>query len=233
MKNESGRKILGKAEMAREEGDFIKALNYVNEAMVKCSQENDFLGFSEVLTSCFLTLRHLSEEYGDQNFMIIAKHYAMAGVEIAETSGDPKALAIPFARLAQANATLNNWSEAVELFRKAISNMKEHAPEYHDRPAVVADMLSQLSQAEYMAGDKSAKDRLDQAINELNNSEEIRYNKDVWLSGAYMRGAEMLWEEDPESSKKYLREAKKIIDANPELKLRSVQLQKLSERLGA
>ena len=52
-------------------------------------------------------------------------------------------------------------------------------------------------------------------------------SKNTWVSGNYMSLAEMLREDNPEEARQYLQKAKEIIDANPTLKLRAKQWEKL------
>lgn len=233
MNETPGRTLHGKAERAREAGNFLEALHLVDEAFIEYVSENNEVGKADILSSEFLTLRHLFEKTGDIAYMIRAKHSAMCAVELAEKSKDASTLAIPYQRLGSAFATLGEWKEAVEFFKKAFENMKTNPPEPHNRPAVLADMKAHLAHAEYMAGDNTADNRLDEAIGDLKASEELAYNKDVWLSGAYMKGAEMLQNDNPVKSKEYMQKAKEIIDGNPELVLRKGQWEKLNERLAS
>lgn len=79
-----------------------------------------------------------------------------------------------------------------------------------------------------MSGDESGKEMLTEAIDELtNNSEALKYNMDVWLTGALMKKAEAL------QDKEALQKAKEIIDSNEELVLRKKQLEKLTSELAS
>jgi len=228
-----GRKIHGVAEHAREGGEARFALSLLNEAMRMYSKENDDLGFAEAITSGVLSLRHLAQEADDVRYLIFAKHWAEAAVEIAEKSGQKDALALPYQRLGSVNAELEEWGKAAENFGKAVQFMQSNPPKPHDRPAVLADMKVHLSFAEYMNGDKTARERLDHAAEEVKDSDEATYNKDVWYSGALMKKAEMLHEDDPQASQEALQNAKEIIDGNSDLKKRREQWEKLNARLGA
>jgi len=92
-------------------------------------------------------------------------------------------------------------------------------------------MKAHLAYAKYKSGDKSGLDLMDEAINELLSSDEMKYNKDVWLSGAHMRAAEMLREDNLRLAKEHLQKAKDIIEANNELSLRKQQWKTLSTSL--
>lgn len=229
----TGREIHGKAEQARERGDFLQALQLCDEAMLTYQTEGDNLGFAEVLASRFLTLRHLFEQTNDQKYLILAKHAAQVSVELAESSGDKTALALPYFNLAKSEETLGQIQEAVENYKKALDNATNNPPVPHkieERPAILADMKVHLATCEYKAGDKSALERAKQALSDLEAHPDIEdYNQHVWVSGGYMRIAEMLKEDNPTEAKKHLQKAKEIIDADPRLKLRLKQWEKLAK----
>lgn len=80
--------------------------------------------------------------------------------------------------------------------------------------AVITDMKVHLAVAEYRTGDKSALERAQNSLQELEQTqEEDKFSKDVWVSGGYMKLADILRTDD-------LAKAKDIIYANPNLKAR-------------
>lgn len=127
-------------------------------------------------------------------------------------------------QLANVYEAFEDWEKAVEYFKKSVDSYTDE-----NRPSYLASMRYHLAYAEYKNGDKSAKDRLLEALKDLEGAEEVKYNKDVWLSGGYMCLAEMLRNDDLEEAKEYLEKAKEIIDSNPDLTLRKSQLEKLSQ----
>lgn len=224
----AARQLHAQAEEARESGDFLKALEYTDKAMILYQQDGDQAGFAEVLASRFLTLRHLYEKTGDRNFLLLAKHDAMAAVEIARESGDKTSLAVPLFNLAKAQDTLGELQEAVKTYHEAVENISNNPPATYNRPAVIADFNTHLAICEYKTGDKTALERVEQALADLEQAEEDSYNKNVWLSGGEMRIAEILHEDNPEKAKEHLQKAKEIIDADSRLKLRLAQWEKLA-----
>ncbi len=224
-----GRKLHSLAEQAREQGNFLKALELTDQAIIAYQKDNDSLGFAEVQASRFLTFRHLHEQTEDEKFLILAKYAAEASVELAEKSGDSKALALPYFNLAKAQENLGEIPSAVGNYQKAVQNMIANPPEEHgQRPAIIADMIIHQSTAEYKNGDKEALEKTLAALVDLEGSSEPKYNKDVWLSGAHMRIAEMLKDDDLTKAKEHLQKAKEIIDSNSDLKLRKTQWEKLA-----
>ena len=218
-----------KAEVARESEDFTQALTLCDQALVEYQKEGNLQGFTEVLSSKVLTLRHLYEQTTDQNYLILAKHIAMASVEIAQKGNDPKALAIPLFNLGKTEQTLREYGKAIENIKEAISHMMQNPPPQHNRPSVVLDMTLHLSVCEYKNGDKAALERAEKALLNLATAKEPdQYFNDVWLSGGYIEIAEMLKADDPQKAKESLQKAREIIDANPKLTLRKKQLEKVS-----
>lgn len=216
------------AETAREKEDFLKALELTDQATVAYQKEGNTAGVAEIQSSRFLTLRHLFEQTGDQNFMILAKHAAQAAVEIARSTGQTETLVIPLFNLGKAQETLEQYQKAVENYKEAIAYFTQTPPPQHNRSAVMQEMIIHLSFAEYKTGDKTALERLEKALEDLVATNEVRYNKDVWMSGGYMDIAEMLKDDDPDKARLALDRAKEIIDANPDLTLRKKQWEKLA-----
>jgi tetratricopeptide (TPR) repeat protein len=223
--------ILKNAEASREKEDFLAALKYTDEALVAFSEEGNGLEFAEILASRFLTLRHLFEKTGNRNYMIIAKQDVLASVEIAKKCGDQKALAIPLFNLGKAYETLEEYKKAVDIYQEAIINMQNNPAEGHKSKAELQEMILHLSFAQYKSGDKTATDRLEEALKTLEAETEDKYKKDVWLSGGYMDLAEILASSSPAKSQEVLNKAEGIINANPELTIRKRQLEALKKTL--
>lgn len=218
-----------KAESARESENFLDALIYSDQALIEYQKEGNIQGFAEILCSRVITLRHLFEQTADQNYLIFAKHTAKAGVEIARKGNDPKALAIPLFNLANVLDQLSEFGEAIENYKEALDHMRENPPPEHSKPSVIHDMTLHLFVCEYKNGDKSALQKAEKALLDLAASEEPNiYAKDVWMSGGYLKIAQMLKNDDTIKAKQALKRAREIINANPSLTLRKKQLDKIS-----
>ncbi len=218
-----------KAESARESENLLDALNYSDQALIEYQKEGNIQGFTEILCSRVITLRHLYEQTADQNYLILAKYTAQASVEIARKGNDPKALAIPLFNLANVLDVLGEFGEAIKNYKQAIAHIMQNPPPEHSKPSVIHDMTLHLSICEYKNGDKSALQRAEKALLDLAASEEPnKYNKDVWMSGGYLKIAQMLKDDDPTKAKQDLERAREIINANPSLSLRKKQLEKIS-----
>lgn len=228
MNSQRGRGLHTQAEHSREhEQDFLKSLKLAEEAIIAYQEDKDYRGFSEILQTRSSAYKHLYQKTKDKIYLILAKHDALAGIEIAESLEDKSGLAMVYRGLGKILEQLEDWKQMAVNFEKAIEAFKKDPPVENNRPAVLSDMKAHLAKAKYMSGDKSAIDLMNEAIEELTNSSEWKYNRDVWLSGAHMRAAEMLREDNLELAKKHLSEAKKIIDENSELVLRKAQYESL------
>lgn len=217
------------AEEAREAGKFLEALEYTDQATLAYQNDGDLMGLAEAQSSRQSTFEHLYRSTGDAVFLILEKHAAKATVEIAEKSGIPEALGIPYHNLGKYYAEVKDWAKAAEYFKKAVENLKQYPSNPHSRQSIIADIAGHQYAAEYHVGDKSALDRAIQALDDLEKASDAgsSYNKNVWLSGAHLRIAEMVAKDNPELAQKHFSEAKKIIDSDPRQILRRSQLVKL------
>lgn len=236
----SGRHLHGQAEEARESGEFLKALELTDQATVAYQEEGNVAGMAEVQASRFITLKHLYQSTGDRNYLLLSKYAALSGVEIARQSGIPEALGIPLFNLGKALEPLEELPEAIEAYREAIEALEQHPPFKENLEATILDIKGHLYACEYKNGDTSAAERAEQALEELekvfadlppqgNDAFGPSYLKNVWISGAHMRLAFILREDQPEKAREHLEAAKKIIDSDQRLKLRLGQWEKLAE----
>lgn len=224
------RQILSQANDAREiGGDFLKSLELSDQALLAFQEEHDSLGLAETEAARAIIFKLLYRQTNDRNFLLLAEGAAATGVKIAKESNNKEALAIPIFELAKITDELGNFSEAITFYQEAIENMLKNPPPTHNRSAVLNDIKIHLATAEYKTGNKSVLTRLLSALSDLEKEPDIsKYNQDVWVSGAYMRLAEILKIDDPIRSKQYLQQAKAVIDKNPELKIRKAQWEKLA-----
>lgn len=225
MRSEKGHQLHKQAEHTREAGDFEKSVQLAQRAIETYEKDGDWLGASDACGSLSLSFRHMEK-------LDEAEEAAVKGIEIAEDHNLEGDRARPYFNLAKVQEQKGKINEAVESYRKSIKIFQEENPSLHNRSGVLADMKIHLATCEYKAGDKSAYISALSAMDELADSDEetvSKYNYDVWMSGAQMKIAEMLKSDDLEKAKKHLDEAKEIIDANPELKIRKEQWEKLAK----
>ncbi len=219
------------AEQARERGDYEQALVLTDQALIAYQQDGDLTGMAEIQSSRQRVFKHLYRSTKDEAYLVLEEHTAQSALEIAQSSSNPHALAIPLHLMGSFFAQKKEYAQAAEYFKQAVENLTTYTDNPHSRPAVIADFAGHQFWAEYLAGDTSALDRALIALEQLKNTEEDSYNKAVWISGAHLRLAEMLMHENLEEAKKHLAHAREIIEADSRLLLRKEQLDELSQQL--
>lgn len=224
---DNGKVLHKKEEETREKGDSVEALNIADQATAAYLEEGNIEGASSVQSSRFLTFRHLFDKTGNKNYLILAKYAA----EMARKGNDPKALTIPLFNLAKSYQDLEEYQKAIDAYKQAIANMTANPPSADNTKGVLQDMIIHLSVCEYKNGDKLALERAEKALTELIASVgATKYEKDVWVSGGYMKIAEMLKTDNPTKAKEALQKAREIIETNPDLILRKIQLENLATK---
>ncbi len=230
MQDSEARQIHELALEAQEKGDFVKALQLEVQAMVLYQRSGDQQGISEIQAMFFLTYRHLYQQTEDPNYLVLAKYAAMSAVELAQKFGDNTTLAVPFINLARSQEMLGEYQDANQSFKEAIEHILNNPPQTHDNEAIKLDFQIHYFTSELRNGDLSFKDKTLETLKKLETAEGATdYERGVWLSGGYMRLTEVLKDKEPEEAKKYLDEAKKIIDKDSRLSLRLKQWEKLAK----
>lgn len=226
-----GRQIHAQAEEARERGELLQALIHTDEAIVAYQADKDLLGLAEVLSSRQSTFKHLYRQTQDPVYLILEKYTAKAAVKVAKLSGIPQALALPYHNLGKYYFEAKKYKKAGEYFRKAADNLQTYSDNPHSRPSVISDIRGHQYTAEFFAGDKGGVDRAEEALRNLEAADEpSKFLKNVWVSGACLRLAEMYFSDKPEETRKYIEKAKNIIDADERLVLRKEQLSAMLDR---
>ncbi len=233
MTNESkARQLHAKALQLRESKQFLESLQIGDEALVEYAKDNDTLGFTELLTLQAKTYLHMYDVTGYKSYLLLAKRIGQCAVDIVEESGQNEAKALPYFNLGKISEDAGDLELAVNSFRKAVQLMQDSPPKRHNRKSVLADFKNHLATTEYQTGDKTALDRAEQSIKDLETSTDASpYEKNVWLSGAHMRIAKMLQDNDSQKAREYLVKAKEIIDSDPELVIRKEQWEKLNSQI--
>ena len=248
MEESSGRKLHKEASIAREKGDFLKALQLSDEALIAYQSDKDYSGFAEILAERALNLRHLAQTLEDNNFLSTAKGEMSASVEVARSLNSDEALVQPLFNLAKVLEDLGENENAVQSYRETVS--KGEITLSKTKPAALADIKLHLAVCEFKNGNRSSLERAEQALLDLQNAQSQSdydhkdssyndldfypssesYNLKVWVSGAHMKLAEILREVDLEKAKHHLEEAKKVLDTDERLILRFKQWQKLAAK---
>ncbi len=223
--NNDARGLLIQAEQARERGDFRKSLELLADAIVVIQEERKEEKLADALSSQALCYRHLFDKTNSKNFLTLAKHSAVAAVELAKQGGDSGLVSVATYNLGKVQESLGSDEEALTSYKEAVNQES-------NRQAMKAEMKTRLATLEYKNGDKEALERFENSLKELIESEDKdNYSKSVWVSGAYMHMAKVLIGKDDEKARELLSEAKKVIDSDMRLKLRREQLDQMMEQL--
>lgn len=232
MTEDTGHQIHMKAEQTRESGAAdaaAQALKLAHQSYIAYEIEGNKPGMAKALSSASIARRHRWQETGERSHLEEALGEQIRAVAIARESGERTAVAIPLFQLANVQEAMGNLSDAVATYGEAVDEITHNAPESDNRPAVVANFKVHAATCAYKNGDKSALIRAEESLHELEAADEQdAYAKDVWVSGGYMRFADMLRGDNPTKARSSLQRAKEIIDANPALKKRKEQWRKLA-----
>lgn len=222
-----GRKLHAQAAQAREKGEFLESLDFNDQALLTYDADNDALGFAEGIACRSITLRVYANLHNSKRILTLVKFEMLAAVAIARESEDKQALILPLYNLAQVQEDLSEIHDAVKTYKESLDIISSLAN--LSSPSQIANMKVHMAVCEYKAGDKAALERALHVLQQLEEAnEQNKYNKDVWISGGYMRLANALRADNISQAKEYLQKAKEIIGANPELIVRKQQWEKLA-----
>lgn len=233
MQSEKGRALHQQALDAQEGGDFLKALQLEDEAMLVYAQEKDEVGFAEIFAMRLLTLNHIGDRYDDKRFYVLGAHEAQASLELAEMAGAEEQVALAHGAVGRAMNRADKFEEAAEHFDKAVEILsRTQGP--HSRKAVIADFKNQAAANRMNAGKLDQEQVALAALKELEATGDASdYELKVWKSGGYMRlAAGMQKNGKIEEAKKYLAEAEEIARSDEALKVRREQIAMMREKLG-
>jgi len=200
------------AEQSREYQDYQVALELAVDSEFSYDEAGDIIGLSEVQATKALTYRQLFKSSKTGYFLVLAKHAALAAVEIANNSGIKEALAIPVFNLAKVYEEIGELDQAIKLYEEALKHIADNPPVHQDREAVKLDFKAHLLIARLSNGERGIEAEIVETLNKIEaDNKESKYNKNVWVSGGYLKMAEILKEF------KYLDIARKIIESDERL----------------
>lgn len=230
---ESARSYLAQAEQAREQGDFAVALEKSDLALLASQAQQDTATSAEILASRFRVFKHLYAQSKDQAYSILAKHTALAALELAKVSGNSDALAFAYISLGGYYVEVEDYSQSAQHYQFALEHIQSNQNSLLNRPSVLADISGHLYFAQYFAGDASALDKALQALEDLKNAQEESFNKIVWITGAQLRIAQMYLSTgltgDAQKANLHLDEVRTAVQQDDRLILRKKQLEEFEK----
>lgn len=216
------------ADVLREEGKTLEALNVYNQALVDYQQKHDYNGILSVLSGRLISWQHLFNKEEDRIYAILARKEAESMLAIAQEHGIHDRDYLIHFLFGKSCIFLKDFNSAEMEFKKAI----ELYP--HDN-AEKGDRLAHLGEAIYRNGRKEEGERVIlsgvQQI-QAHQHEEDSFKINVWISGAYLRLAKILINDHKiEQAKIYLQLGEEIVLKDDRLVIRKQQLELLKNKL--
>ncbi|MGI5826018.1 MAG: tetratricopeptide repeat protein [Patescibacteria group bacterium] len=214
------------AEQLRESGDFVEALKTFETVIVGYQQEGNYAKVVEALQGRFLCYKHLFFLTQDQIYAILGRQDAQSSLEIAERHNLKEILPSCYFRVGEASMLFNDFEKAAENFEKAVCIFPGEGAEK-------GDWRYHWGEALYRSGKKEeGKEKIFEGLKEIQTNPDNRdsFLIHVWESGAYMKLADLLREDEHETAKNYLTKANKIAQEDDRLILRRRQIEELSQR---
>lgn len=215
------------SETLRENDKLPEALSAIEVAILQYKQEKNYFGLCKALQSRCLTYKHLFLFSFDVSIATKAKDDAQASLSIAMQHHLYNALGSCYFRLGEAENLFKHYREAAAYFQKSLET-------YEGTNAEKGDYRYHFGEALIRSGKRDKGRRV-----MLQGLQEIRDNHDevdsflihVWESGGLMKLAELFKDAESGVAKKYLEQARKIIEGDKRLVIRKRQFDMLSKKL--
>ena len=218
----SGEQLLLQGQQLREAGKTLEAIDYLNKAMQTFVIEHNYARFAHALLDRGICWQHLYQ-LNENNiaFAILYKKDAEAMLDLLTIKNIDEELDGAYFMNAKAAMVFGEYQMAVEFFNKAIEKLSPK------KNAQRGDWQTNLGNALYFSGQK------EQGLQTmLNGIEQIKkyanevdeYTLKIWLSGAYLRLAEVSQQYNPDQSKNYLEMAQNLIGNDPKFVVRKKQI---------
>lgn len=221
--NDKANELLKQGQQLRENGQTFEALDAINRSLDFFSYVQDYSGFAHAILDRAICWQHLYQFHNnDYGFAVLYKKDAESMLEIVEAKNITTQEAGAYFINAKAMMLFDNYDQAIENFNLSIAKMTT------DRNAQKGDWQTNLGKAMYLKGKKQEGVQLIlEGIERVKKySDEIdQYTANVWISGGYIRLAEVLQKDNAKLSEDYLQKAKVIIEADPRQIVRKKQIE--------
>jgi tetratricopeptide (TPR) repeat protein len=224
---ESAETLQKQADVLREEGKTLDALNLYNQALVNYVQKHDYHGILSVLSGRLISWQHLFNHEEDKVYAILARKEAESMLAIAQEHDIHDRDYLIHFLFGKSCLFLKDFNCAEMEFKKAIELFPLDNAEK-------GDWLAHLGEAIYRNGRKEEGERIilegvQQIQAHTNDYDSFRIN--VWISGAYLRLAKILINDNKiEQAKIYLQKGEGIVLNDSRLVIRKQQLEILKKK---
>lgn len=225
---ESAESLQKQADVLREEGKTLDALNLYNQALVIYQKKHDYNGILGVLSGRLISWQHLFNHEEDKVYAILARKEAESMLAIAQEHGIHDRDYLIHFLFGKSCIFLKDFNCAEIEFKKAVELFPHNNAEK-------GDWLAHLGEAIYRNGRKEEGERVilegvQQIKSHQNDTDSFRIN--VWISGAYLRLAKILINDNKiEQAKTYLHKGEEIVLNDDRLVIRKQQIEGLKRKI--
>lgn len=216
------------ADVLREEGKTVDALNLYNQALINYQQKHDYNGVLSVLCGRLISWQHLFNHGEDRVYAILARKEAESMLAIAQDHGIHDRDHLIHFLFGKSCIFLKDFHNAEIEFKKAVDLFP------HDN-AEKGDWLGHLGEAIYKNGRKDEGERVIlEGVQQIqaHRNDEDSFKINVWISGAYLRLAKILInDKNIDQAKIYLHKGEEIVLNDERLVIRKQQLEILKKQI--
>lgn len=216
------------ADILREDGKTLDALNLYNQALVNFQQKHDYNGILGVLCGRLISWQHLFNHEEDKVYAILARKEAESMLAIAQEYGIHDRDYLIHFLFGKSCIFLKDFKCAEVEFKQAFDL-------YPNNNAEKGDWLAHLGEAIYKNGRKEEGERVVlEGIQQIHAHQDVEdsFKINVWISGAYLRLAKILMSDQKiEQAKIYLSKGEEIVLKDPRLVIRKQQLETLKKKI--
>lgn len=216
------------ADVLREEGKTLDALNLYNQALVSYQQKHNYNGILGVLCGRLISWQHLFNHEEDKVYAILARKEAESMLAIAQEYDIHDRDYLIHFLFGKSCIFLKDFKCAEIEFKQAIDL-------YPQDNAEKGDWLAHLGEAIYKNGRKEEGEKVIlEGVHQIraHQKEEDSFKINVWMSGAYLRLAKILINDQKiELAKIYLLKGEEIVLKDPRLVIRKQQLEILIKKM--
>lgn len=224
----SAEALCEQADILREDGKTLDALNLYNQALVSFQQKNDYNGILGVLCGRLISWQHLFNHEEDKVYAILARKEAESMLAIAKEHAIHNRDYLIHFLFGKSCIFLKDFKSAEIEFKQAVDLYP------HDH-AEKGDWLAHLGEAIYKNDRKEEGERVIlEGVQKIQAHQDMEdsFKISVWISGAYLRLAKILISDQKiEQAKIYLSKGEEIVLKDPRLVIRKQQLEILKKKI--
>jgi tetratricopeptide (TPR) repeat protein len=210
----------------REQGKHSKAVAVLSEAILAAVAADDASTLAGALGDRALCWKHMFLSTTKGTYLELFEVDAELMLKTAQNYGLTELINKANRFLGEVAVEQGDWATAVGRLKAAVDQNPENAEK--------GDYLCHLGEALYLSGDREGglaafKQGLAQLERHREQTDTYLYH--VWLSGAYLRLAKVLKEDEPAEAMAYLEKAGEIIKGDKRLLIRKRQWEEAREMM--